>query len=77
MAAVLKAFVPVPPGAAFFFFFLFFLQGFHSSCSLNSNQIQGKQAWDDWRQLEDKQCGADAGSDGGLDCGSLILRMAS
>lgn len=59
VAAVLEAFA--------------FLQGFHSSCSLHSNQIQGKQAWDDGQQLADKHCGANAGTDGGLDCGSSIL----
>lgn len=36
-------------------------------------RYKGKQAWDDGLQLEDKHCGADAGSDGGLDRGSLIL----
>lgn len=38
--------------------------------------MQGKQAWDDGQQLADKQCGTDAGNDGRLDWGSLILWMA-
>lgn len=33
--------------------------------------MQGKQAWDDGQQLADKQCGADTGSDGGLDWGFI------